>query len=220
MKNYFLKFAFVSALAFVFISSVSPIFSQTTSKPELSVAGFKLGGDEEAAKEKLKGYSPRYDNDQSQPKYFFYNEFGTQVMEITGLSREHPYLVVGIEVFAVGETYQKKHYQMKGVNSFVSESGFYIGEKPSATSLIFAVPNVTGAKDVIGKIGSPSSDEKEEKKVRVLNYQLNQVEELEKLDAKNKAVNFNRYTAKYRFVKNRLRRFSIAIETTQTAKNL
>lgn len=218
MKTFLSKCVFFTAF-FILTFSVNQVFSQTKVNPELSVAGFKLG-DETAAKEKLKGYSPRYDNDQNQPKYFFYNEYGTQVLEITAHSKERPFLIVGIEVFAVGETYQKKHFQLKGVNSFVSESGFYIGEKPSATSLIFAVPNVTGAKDVVKKIGTPTGDENEDKKVRVLNYELNKSDKLNELDAKNKDVNFNRYTAKYRFVKNRLRRFSIAIETTQTAKNL
>ena len=37
---------------------------------------------------------------------------------------------------------------------------------------------------------------------------------------KNKNVNFGAYTAQYRFVKNRLRRFSIAVEASPTAKNL
>lgn len=217
MKNHLLKSAFLSVV-FVLMLSVNPIFSQTASKPELSVAGFRLG-DEGTSKEKLKGYSPRYDNEFSQPKYFFYNEFGTQVMTLTAQSKERPFLIVGIEVFAVGESYQKKHFQMKGVNSFVSESGFYIGEKPSATSLLFAVPNVTGAKDVVGKLGAPSSDEKEDKKVRILNYQLNEIKGLGK-DVKNRDVNFNAYTAQYRFVKNRLRRFSIAIEMTPAAKSL
>ena len=61
-------------------------------------------------------------------------------------------------------------------------------------------------------------EEKEDKKVRVLNYRLNP-KDLGKT-AKSKDVNFSRYTAQYRFVKNRLRRFSIALETSQTAKNL
>ena len=212
MKNHLLKFAFFSAAMLVLSLSAVSTFSQTA-KPELSVAGFRLG-DEDATKSKLQGYSPRYDNELSQPKYFFYNEYGNQVMTITCLSKERPFLVVGIEVFAVGESYQNKHFQMKGVNSFVSESGFYIGEKPSATSLIFAVPNVTGAKNVIKKLGAPEGDEKGEKNVRTLRYRLSEVKEL----AATNAVNFGAYTAQFRFVKNRLRRFSIAVEANAAAK--
>ena len=215
MKNYLLKLAFFSAAMFFLSLSAVSTFSQTA-KPELSVAGFRLG-DEETAKEKLKGYSPRYDNPLNQPKYFFYNEYGNQVMTLTAQSKERPFLIVGIEVFAVGESYQNKHYQMKGVKSFVSESGFYIGEKPSATSLIFAVPNVTGAKDIVKKLGAPEGDEKADKKVRILSYKLNEVGELE-TGEKNKAVKFSGYTAQYRFVKNRLRRFSIAVEAKAAEK--
>lgn len=215
MKHHLLKIAFLATAMFVLSASAIQIFSQTT-QPELGIAGFKLGGDEAAVKVKLQGYSPRYDNELGQPKYYFYNEYGNQVMAITCYSRERPFLVVGIEVFAVGESYQNKHFQMKGVNLFVSESGFYIGEKPSAKSLIFAVPNVTGAKDVIKKLGTPETDEKADKNARTLMYHSNEVKEL---PAKN-GVNFSAYTAQFKFVKNRLRRFSIALETTQTAKTL
>lgn len=215
MKNHLLKIAFLATAMFVLSISAVQTFSQTA-QPELGVAGFKLGGDEAATKEKLQSYSPRYDNERGQPKYYFYNEYGNQVMAITCYSKERPFLVVGIEVFAVGESYQNKHFQMKGVNSFVSESGFYIGEKPSAKSLIFAVPNVIGAKDVIKKLGTPKSDETADKNTRILSYQLSDVKDL----PAEKDVNFGAYTAQFKFIKNRLRRFSIALETTQTAKNL
>lgn len=217
MKNNLTKLAFLVTLSFVVILSANSVFSQTV-KPELSIAGFRLG-DENTAKATLQNYSPRYDNELNQPKYFFYNEYGTQVMTITCYSKKRPFLVVGIEVFAVGESYQKKHYQLKGVNSFMSESGFFIGERPSAKSLIFAIPNVTGVKEVIKKSGVPETDEKPDKKVRILHYRLNEINELETHPAKNKEINFGAYTAQYRFVKNHLRRFSIAVEAA-TAKNL
>ncbi|MCY7375743.1 MAG: hypothetical protein LH472_07195 [Pyrinomonadaceae bacterium] len=215
MKTTLLNLVLFLMAAFILITSVNAVFSQTI-KPELSVAGFRLG-DEETAKTTLQSYSPRYDNELKQPRYFFYNEYGTQVMAITAYSKERPFLVVGIEVFAVGESYRNKHYQMKGVNFFVSESGFFIGEKPSATSLIFAIPNVTGAKNVIKKLGTPEGDERL-KKARTLRYRLTEVKELETREAQNKTVNFGAFTAQYRFVKNRLRRFSITVEAT--AKNL
>lgn len=217
MKNYLLKFFLFSAAAFVLSVSAVSILSQTpAAKPELSVAGFRLG-DEDAAKKILQSYSPRYDNELSQPKYFFYNEYGTQVMAITCYSKERPFLVVGIEVFAVGESYQNKHFQMKGINSFVSESGFFIGAKPSATSLIFAVPNVTGAKNVIKNLGTPETDEKSDKNVRVLRFRSNEIKELKTSEAV-KGINFGAYTAQFRFVKDRLRRFSIAVEAAAAKK--
>ena len=219
MKNYLLKFAFFSAAAFILSFSAVSNYSQTPAvKAELSVAGFKLG-DEDAAKMTLQNYSPRYDNELKQPKYYFYNEYGTQVMAITTLSKERPFLVVGIEVFAVGESYLNKHFQLKEFNSFGSGLGFFIGEKPSATSLIFAVANVTGPKEVIKKLGAPEADEKDNK-TRTLRYRISEVNDLKARGAKNKNVNFGAYTAQYRFVKNRLRRFSIAVEASPTAKNL
>lgn len=219
MKNYLLKFAFLSAAAFILSFSAVSNHSQTpAAKAELSVAGFRLG-DEDAAKATLQSYSPRYDNELKQPKYYFYNEYGTQVMAITTLSKERPFLVVGIEVFAVGETYLNKHFQLKEFNSFGSGLGFFIGEKPSATSLIFAVANVTGAKEVIKKLGAPEADEKSDK-TRTLRYRISEVNDLKARETKSKGVNFGAYTAQYRFVKNRLRRFSIAVEASPTAKNL
>ena len=215
MKNCLLKFALFSAAIFVLNFSVASTFAQTA-KPELSVAGFRLG-DEDAAKKMLQGYSPRYDNALNQPRYFFYNEYGSQVMAITCYSKEHPFLVVGVEVFAVGESYQNKHFQMKGVNSFVSESGLFIGEKPSAKSLIFAIPNVTGAKNVIENLGTPESDEKSDKNVRILRFRSNEIKELKDSET-IKGINFGAYTAQFRFVKNRLRRFSIEVETNAAKK--
>ena len=219
MKNYLSKFAFFSMTAFILSLSVVSNYSQTpVVKAELSVAGFRLG-DEETAKVTLQNYSPRYDNELNQPKYFFYNEYGTQVMAITTLSKERPFLVIGIEVFAVGESYRNKHFQLKEFNSFGSESGFFIGEKPSATSLLFAVANVTGAKDVIKKLGTPEADEKSDK-TRTLRYRIKEVNDLKTREAKSKGISFGAYTAQYRFVKNRLRRFSIAVEAMPAAKNL
>lgn len=216
MKNSLTIVMFFLLTGFMLAVTANSAYSQTV-KPELSVAGFRLG-DEAAAKNRLQGYSPRYDNELNQPKYFFYNEYGTQVMAITCYSREKPFLVVAIEVFAVGESYLNKHFQMKGVNAFVSGEGFYIGEKPSATSLIFAVPNITGAKDVIKKLGAPESDEKSDEKVRVLRYRLNEVPELKNSESNSAGTNFGAYTAQFRFVKNRLRRFSIAVESSAVKK--
>lgn len=187
-------------------------------EPELSVADFRIGGDEAAAKTLLQTYSPRYDNELQQPQYFFYNGYGNQVMSLTGYSKERPYLIVAIDVYAVGESYQKKHFQMKDRNSFMSESGFFIGARPSASSLIFAIPNITGAKEVVKKKGAPDTDEKAEK-VRTLRYQIGEVKELEAKEADLKTVDFGAYTAEYRFYKNKLTRYTIAVNTNVPGKS-
>ena len=215
MKNNLMKSIFFAILCCALIgSAASSASSQTTqSEPEMSVAGLRLG-DGESAQAILQNYSPRYDNDLSQPRYFFYNGYGNQVMTVTAHSKERPFLIVAVEVFAVGESYQKKHFQMKETNSFMSESGFFIGARPSAKSLIFAIPNVTGPKEVIKKAGQPQADEKSDK-VRTLRYEFGAVKELEAQEAKLKDINFGAYTAEYRFYKNKLRRFIIAVKTAE-----
>ncbi len=193
------------------------MLSQTTEpKPELCVAEICIGDNEEKVKTIFQNYSPRYDNELRQPKYYFYNNYGNQVMAITAHSKEYPYVIVGIEAFAVGESYQKTHYQMKEINSFITESGFFIGARPSVTSMLFGIPNVTKPKRVIKKKGLPVMDENI-KKIRTIRYQIDAVKELETQAADTKKINFSSYTAEYRFVKNKLRRFSISVNTPAPA---
>jgi hypothetical protein len=188
-----------------------------SASPELSVSGFRLGEESENAK-RLQNFSPRFDEQTGQPKYLFYNEYGTQVLSLTAHSKERPFLLVGIEVFAVGKSYQQKHYQLKDTAFFVSESGFFIGERPSATSLLFAVANVTGAKDVIAKKGAPQSDEKDDE-TRTISYRVDAAGKPSagQVQFKEMALGLSLasgefYKAEYRFVKNRLRRFSFSID--------
>lgn len=221
MKNILLEtnfriFSFFLLLMFSFAAAQAQ-----TAQPELSVSGFRLGEETENAK-RLQNYSPRFDEKTGQPKYFFYNEYGTQVLSLTALSKEQPFLLVAIEVFSVGKSYQQKHYQLKDTGFFVTESGFFIGERPSATSMLFAVANVTGAKDVIAKKGEPTTDAKNEKE-RTISYQINvagaafagktQFQETALAsDLPKTSPGF--YQAEYRFVKNRLRRFSFAVDAS------
>lgn len=216
MKNNRMRRVFITLLCGILIisSTVAASFAQTNrSEVEISAAGFRLG-DEESAKIILQNYSPRYDNDLNQPQYFFYNGQGNQVISITAYSRERPFLIVAVEVFGVGEAYQKKHFQMKETNSFISEFGFFIGARPSATSMLFAIPNVTGPKEVMKKIGSPQADEKSGK-VRTLRYQFDAVKELEARESKLKNIDFKTYSAEYRFYKNKLSRYSIAVNIAE-----
>lgn len=225
MKNIFSK---TSSRVFSFSISVSVSFfillvfsaaaAQTQSAaPELSVSGFRLGEEVENAK-RLQNFSPRFDEQTGQPKYLFYNEYGTQVLSLTALSKERPFLLIRLEVFAVGKSYQQKHYQLKDTAFFVTESGFFIGERPSATSMLFAVANVTGTKDVIGKKGAPQSDEKDGK-TRTIFYRLNAAggsvagqAQFKETSIGSTSASAEFYKAEYRFVKNRLRRFSFSID--------
>lgn len=211
MRNHLLKSVFFSITLFSLTTfAVIATRSQTTQRdPELCAAGFCIGENEETVKAKLQDYSPRYDNEMQQPKYFFYNEYGNQVMSITAYSKERPHLIVGIEVFAVDESYQKKHFQMKNTAAFTTESGFFIGLRPSATSMIFGVPNATKPKTVIKKKGKPEVDEKPNK-VRILRYKSGEVKNSETPEANSNRVNFSSYTAEYRFYKNNLRRLIIS----------
>ena len=190
-----MKYTSVILFALIFGSAV---LAQQQAAPEKTVSGFSLLESEDAARAALQGYSPRFETENALPKYFFYNEYGNQVLALTAASRERPYLIVGIEVFGVDETYRKSHYQLKSIAAFTSESGFFLGARPSAGSLIFGVPNVTGAKDVIKKKGAPASDQKNGK-TRTLRY-----------ETKSGAAT---YRAEYEFYKNRLNRFSITAES-------
>ena len=205
-------------ISFFILLVFSNIAAQAQSAlPELSVSGFRLGEEAENAK-RLQKFSPRYDEQTGQPKYLFYNEYGTQVLALTALSKERPFLLVRLEVFAVGKFYQQKHYQLKDTAFFVTESGFFIGERPSTTSMLFAVANVTGEKDVIGKKGAPHSDEKDDK-TRTIFYRFNTAGDTVSGGAQFKeaalgaaSISTEFYKAEYRFIKNRLRRFSFSID--------
>lgn len=214
MKNYLSKT--VSAVVALFALT---IFAATAARaqalrpdPELCAADFCIGESEDAIKIKLQDYSPRYDNPLHQPKYFFYNEYGNQVMSLTAYSKERPFLLVGIEVFGVDDSYTTKHHQMKNTAAFTTESGFFIGLRPSATSMIFGVPNAVGPKEVAKKKGQPDTDEKPDK-VRVFRYKLGDVKKLDAQNANMRNVKFGAYTAEYRFYKNRLRHIILAVDT-------
>lgn len=220
MKTIFLETNFRIFSFFLLLMLSFATARAQTAQPELSVSGFRLGEETENAK-RLQNYSPRFDEQTGQPKYFFYNEYGTQVLSLTALSKEQPFLLVAIEVFSVGKSYRQKHYQLKDTGFFVTESGFFIGERPSATSMLFAVANVTGAKDVIAKKGAPTTDAKNDKE-RTISYRIDaagavfaghrfQAAALA-ADLPEKSKSF--YQAEYHFVKNRLRRFSFAVDAS------
>lgn len=218
LKTVFWATTFFTLLTF---GGISARAQSTRPDPDLCASNFCLGETEDAVKTKLQGFSPRFDNPQQQPKYFFYNEYGNQVLSLTAYSKERPYLLVSIEVFGVDDTYTTKHFQLKDTAAFTTESGFFIGLRPSASSMIFGVPNATGPKDIANKKGKPDTDETPDK-VRVFRYKLGDVKKLDSQEANTKSVKFGSYTAEYRFYKNRLRHYILAVDASAqtTAKSL
>ena len=182
---------------------------KTRSAPDVSVAGLKLG-DRVSGKAFLGIYQPRMDED-NLPKYYFYNGQGTTVMKITAASVEDPYFVTEIEVFRVGELYQKRHFFLKDLGHFVTESGIFIGFRQKAGNLALAmivgVPNIgrsniIGPNDVVRRKGEPDSravNDKEE----TFDYRF---------DSLSVGGTNYKYSAFYRFYKRELKRFVFKLE--------
>ena len=167
--------------------------------PDLGVAGVKLG-DRESAKAFLSGYSLRLGKD-GRLAYFFYNSQGTQVMKLTAASSEEPFLITEIEVFSVGRSYLEQHYVAQDIGIFRSDNGIFIGEKASASSMIWGIPNRIGPKDVVKKQGAPTKQEKSGKGETILYAQPN---------IKLPGGTFD-YSARYEFSKSKLKKFTLKI---------
>jgi hypothetical protein len=203
----------LSVIAFLQFLQVFPAQAQEAAKPELSVAGVKLG-DRMAAKAFLSGYQPRRGED-GRPNYFFYNKFGTQVMRLAAASDEEPYFITEIEVFAVGKSYQTKNFVADQIGFFETESKIFIGEQQSATSLIFGVPYRIGAKDLVKKKGAPTEQAKTDDR-ETITYNIPAVE---LTDEAGKTTRCD-YFARYEFYKKRLRKFTLRITAAEKPKVL
>lgn len=175
--------------------------------PDLTVAEFELGNRQKAKDFFAKGYSPRQGED-GRPEYYFYNEFGTQVMKVVGESTEDPNFITEIEVFAVGESYQNKHFYLKDTGYFVTESGIFIGYRQSVASMIL-FPGVTrndiiGPKDVLKIKGEPDEKFVNENKRDVFIYKIPNV----KVAGESGVFN---YEARYEFYKKKVKKFNLKI---------
>lgn len=184
---------------------VSVSAQQTQNAPEMSVAGVRLN-DETSAEAFLGKYSSRRD-EKNRPVYYFYNGYATEVLKLTAASEKNPYLLVGAEVYAVGESYRERHFQLNKINSFATESGFFVGEKQSAKSILFGVAEKTDKEKVIKAKGKPDEIGKKEKR-EVLTYRLNELTTMQG----GKEVKISQYVAVYEFYKDKLKKFSINIE--------
>lgn len=179
--------------------------------PELSVSGIKLG-DRASAKAFLTGYSPRTEPD-GRPAFYFYNKFATQVVKLTSKSFDDPYFITEIEVFAVGRSYQDRHFQTEKIGYFTTENGIFIGFRQGALSIIVGIPGVDrreriGPNDVIKIKGSPNDRVKTGDEENVT-YGLARIELPDEVAAGK--INAFNYSASYKFNKNKLRRFVISI---------
>lgn len=195
--------------AAIIILFVSGINAQNTneSTPDLNVAGFELGNRQKAKDFFAKGYSPRKGDD-GRPEYYFYNEFGTEVMKVVGASFDDANFITEIEVFAVGRSYQNKHFYLKDTSYFTTDSDIFIGYRQSIASML-TFPGVTrrdiiGPKDVVKSLGEPATRNAPEKDREVFIYQIPNVK------IASEDGDFN-YEARYEFYKRKLKRFSLKI---------
>ena len=216
-KQKFYRFAVLLSLVVIFqISFVSFVKAQESKvKPDFSVIGIELGNREKAKAFLSQGYSPRKGED-GRPTYYFYNEWGSQVMKLTADSFEDQYFITEIEVFAVGQTYQERHFQAEKIKFFETESNIFIGFKQSAMYFIAAVKNVgsrntIGPKDVVEIKGEPSERTKIDEKREVITYNLTNIT----LPGDNSNVD---YQAEYEFYKKELKKFKLKIITDETKK--
>ncbi len=210
----FYRYAALSAF-FLFLfgaSFLSASAQDLKTGPERSVVGIELGNRDSAKKYLLPGHVPRVD-DEGRTSYFFYNEWGTQVMRLTVPSAEDPYFVTEIEVVAVGKSYRKRHYQDKENGLMMTENGIFIGFRQTAMNLFVGVRNLgkantIGPGEVVKIKGEPDSRTKSDENVELLTYSLPGVM-FENADFTAD------YYAEYEFSKNKLRRFLIRIDPVE-----
>lgn len=194
---------------FVLVIAASPFRAQATSggTPDLTVARFELGGREKNREILTNGYSPRPGKD-GRPEFYFYNEFGTQVMRLVGAAKDDPYFLTEIEVFAVDQSYRERHYQLKDTGSFETASGIFIGFRQSVASMIL-FPGVTrrdiiGPKDVVKIKGEPDERGQTPDKGVYFVYKIPQI------TIAGADGNFD-YEARYDFYKKKVTRLSLKI---------
>ena len=209
-KKYYRIAALLSVFVIVQVAAVFSVKAQTSkAAPEMSVAGLELGNREKAKAFLSPGYGPRVGAD-GRPTYYFYNKWGSQVMKLTAASFDDPYYLTEIEVYAVSEKYQERHFQAQDIKYFSTENGIFIGFKQSTMYFIAGVKNSGGSKneitpkDVIEIKGEPSKRADEEKNKEVLNYDIADV----KIPGEKTTAE---YRASYAFYKNKLNRFSIKL---------
>jgi hypothetical protein len=123
MKNNLFKSAFFAITFFSLVIFADTSVRSQTTQPELCVAGFCLGDKEETVKAKLQGFSPRFDNERQQPKYFFYNEYGTQTQRAESVLVCHYHqFIIGFtsDLSQIGNDKRQKFELLKAINLKIS----------------------------------------------------------------------------------------------------
>ncbi|MBK7704515.1 MAG: hypothetical protein IPJ30_01760 [Acidobacteria bacterium] len=202
---------FPVSLLFTLILFSTWVFGQST--PEMSINDVKLG-DRASARAFLTTYLPTTD-EQGRTAYYFYNDLGKSVLKLTAASFDDPFMIVEIEVFTVGTSYQKAHNYLEKVGHFVTESKIFVGFKPSVAAAIIGVPNLArdsrvGPKDLIKKKGEPTKRATENER-DVYIYEIADVEITDEKGVKSK---FD-YTGRYEFRDKKLKRFVLAVSSKQ-----
>jgi hypothetical protein len=197
----------LAGLILLFSATISLKAQEKQNLPELQIAGVKLN-DEASGREFLSKYAPRL-GENGQPVYYFYNKYATEVLKLTGLSMNQPYMIVGAEVYSVGKNYHEQHFQINEIASFATESNFFVGVRQSAKSLLFGVAEKTDTEKVIKSKGKPDDILKNENR-ETLTYQFDKLEVMRG----GKSVKIPRYVAVYEFYKDKLKKISIKTESS------
>ncbi len=205
----FLFFTSLAAAAIFLISAFSAAAQEKPLAPELSVAGIKLG-DRASGRQFLLKYLPTTGED-GRAHYYFYNKHATQVMKLVAASFDDPYMITEIEVFAVGQSYQKPHFVAENIGHFATEDRIFIGFQQSVVSMLIG-PGVSrgdmiGPKDVIKKKGEPAARVKLEEGREAITYRFERLA----IADEGSAIRQYDYTARYEFRKSKLKRFKLAI---------
>lgn len=196
-------------MIFSFAASNAQAQEKPAAAPDLTVAGVKLG-DRNSAKAFLQNFQPTIGDD-GRPEYYFYNKFVTQVMKLTGASFDDRFLITEIEVYKVGKSYTRGHFQAEKIGYFKTGSDIFIGYKQSTASMITGIPNVdgkdrTGPKTVAKKLGEPTErTENGERESLIYN-----IPEVEVADESGKTAKFS-YSAQYDFNEGKLKKFTLKI---------
>jgi hypothetical protein len=211
-----MNFLAVFCLATLMLFAVAGIASAQQAKtvsPDLSVAGIRLG-ERRAAKAFLENLQPTM-NDDGRPAYYFFNKSGTQVLKLTGASFDDRFLITEIEVYKVGTSYKRGHFQAEKIEYFKTQNDIFVGFKQSMASAITGIPNVdgkdrTGPKTVARKIGEPTERLTEGERETLI-YRL---PEIEIADETGKSAKFS-YAAQYEFNDDKLKKFTLKISPAE-----
>jgi hypothetical protein len=200
--------AFCLAAIVLFAVSAARAQEKITT-PDLSVAGLRLGS-RQAMKEFLGNFQPTI-NEDGRPAYYFFNKSATQVLKLVAASFEDRFFLTEIEVYKVGKSYTRGHFQNEKIAYFKTESDIFVGYKQSKASAWTGIPNVDG-KDRVGpktvtKIFGEPAEKLSEAEGEILVYKI---PEIELADETGKTAKFS-YAARYEFGDEKLRKFVLKI---------